>query len=72
MPAPADALEVISALRLGWYVAEVRGRNRPAGPRPPGNELPRGGDHSLPLRIERTPAELRAARVGGGLPGACG
>ena len=60
MPAPDDALEVIWALRLGWYVAEVRGRNLPAGPRPPGNELPRGGDHSLPLRIERTAAELRA------------
>ena len=60
MPAPADALEVIRALRLGWYVAEVRGRNLPAGPKPPGNELPSGGDHALPLRIERTPAARRA------------
>ena len=60
MPAPADALEVISALRLGWYVAEFRGRNLPAGPQPPGNALPRSGDHPLPLRNERTPAELRA------------
>lgn len=60
MPAPDDALEVISALRLGWYIAEVRGRNWPAGPQPPGDELPRGGTHSLPLRIERTAAELRA------------
>lgn len=59
MPAPADALEVVCALRLGWYVAEVRGRNRPAGPGPPGNELPSGGDHALPLRIERTPAARR-------------
>jgi hypothetical protein len=60
MPAPDDALEVICALRLGWYVAEFRGRNLPAGPQPPGNELPSGGDHPLPLRTERTAAELRA------------
>src|SRR6516162_1076209 len=52
MPAPEDALEVISALRLGW--------NRPAGPQPPGNELPDRDNHVLPLRIERTAAELRA------------
>src|SRR5712664_470407 len=60
MPAPDDALEVSRALRLGWYTAEVRGRNRPAGPRPPGNELPRSDHHFLPLRIERTAAEQRA------------
>ncbi len=60
MPAPEDADEVVFALRLGWYIAEVRGRNWPAGPQPPGDELPHGGDHSLPLRIERTAAELRA------------
>jgi hypothetical protein len=60
MPTPDDALEVICALRLGWYIAEVRGRNWPAGPQPPGDELPRGGNHSLPLRTERTAAELRA------------
>src|SRR5215831_10933893 len=60
MPGPGDALEVINALRLGWYVAEVRGRSRPGGPRPPGDELPSRGDHVLPLRIERTAPELRA------------
>jgi hypothetical protein len=60
MPTPDDALDVIRALRLGWYIAEVRGRNWPAGPQPPGDELPRGGNHSLPLRTERTAAELRA------------
>jgi hypothetical protein len=60
MPTPDDALDVIRALRLGWYIAEVRGRNWPAGPQPPGDEVPPGGSHSLPLRIERTPAELRA------------
>jgi len=60
MSAPDDALEVISALRLGWYIAEVRGRNRPAGPQPSVNELPDRDNHVLPLRIERTAAELRA------------
>jgi hypothetical protein len=60
MPAPDDELGVVRALRLGWYIAEVRGRNRPAGPHPPGNEVPGSGAHSLPLRIERTAAEQRA------------
>ncbi len=60
MPAREDVLEVVNALRLGWYIAEVRGRNRPAGPQPPGDELPSRGNHTLPLRIERTAAELRA------------
>ncbi|HEX9042925.1 MAG TPA: hypothetical protein VF838_18225 [Trebonia sp.] len=60
MPAPADAPEVVCALRLGWYIAEVRGRYRPAGRQPPGNDLPRCGGYSLPLRIERTVAEQRA------------
>lgn len=59
MSAPDDAHEVVNALRLGWYVAEVRGRNRPAGPRPPGDELPDRRDHVSPLRVERTPEELR-------------
>jgi hypothetical protein len=59
MPAPADALDVISALRLGWYMAEVRGRNWPAGPQPTGNELPDRYSYVLPLRVERTAAELR-------------
>jgi hypothetical protein len=60
MSAPVDAFEVVSALRLGWYVAEVRGRNRPAGPRPTGDALPDRSNYVLPLRIERTATELRA------------
>ena len=60
MPAPDDAPEVVCALRLGWYIAEVRGRNRPGGPQPPGNALPPCGSYSLPLRIERTAAEQQA------------
>jgi hypothetical protein len=59
MSGPGDALEVINALRLGWYVAEVRGRSRPGGLRPPGDALPSRGHHVLPLRIERTAVELR-------------
>jgi hypothetical protein len=59
MSAPEDSPQVVSALRLGWYVAEVRGRNRPAGPHPPGDQLPSRLNHVLPLRIERTATELR-------------
>jgi hypothetical protein len=59
MSEPEDSPQVVSALRLGWYVAEVRGRNRPDGPRPPAGLLPDRRDHVLPLRVERTPAELR-------------
>jgi len=59
LAAPEDADEVLAALRLGWYVAEVRGRNRPGGPVPPAESLPNRAGHVLPLRIERTPRELR-------------
>lgn len=33
--APADADQVLSAIRLGWYVAELRGFANPRGPTPP-------------------------------------
>jgi hypothetical protein len=59
MAAPEDSAEVLSALRLGWYLAEVRGRNRPGGPVPPAESLPNRLGHTLPLRSERTPEELR-------------
>jgi hypothetical protein len=54
-----DAHDVLSALRLGWSVAEMRGRNRPDGP--PGEVvgMPDHVDHPLPLRIERGKTELR-------------
>jgi hypothetical protein len=58
MAVPKDAATVVSALRLGWCMAEVRGRNRPDAPVGTGAEPPRTG-HALPLQIERTPAELR-------------
>jgi hypothetical protein len=44
---------VLSALRLGWYMAEVRGRNRPGGAVPPAENRPSRQGHVLPLRIER-------------------
>ena len=54
-----DARHVLSALRLGWSVAEMRGRNWPDGP--PGEVIgmPDHADHPLPLRIERGRTELR-------------
>jgi hypothetical protein len=57
--APDDAHKVMTAFRLGWYLAEVRGRNRPGGP--PGSSalMPDHIDHALPLRNERSPTELR-------------
>jgi hypothetical protein len=58
-PVLGDAEHILSAVRLGWGMAETRGRNRPDGR--PGNDarLPADNDHALPLRIERTPTELR-------------
>jgi hypothetical protein len=59
MAAHKDADDVLRALRLGWGVAELRGRNRPGAP--PGDvaRMPDHVDHALPLRIERGQAELR-------------
>jgi hypothetical protein len=59
MPAPDDADTVLAALRLGWYVAEVRGRNRPDTPAEPITGLPSLQGHPLRLQIEWTPIELR-------------
>jgi len=59
MPTPGDAPQVLGALRLGWYVAEVRGRNRPGGPQPAADPLPNRRGHVLPMRIERTGPEQR-------------
>ena len=59
MPSPADSDGVISALRLGWYVAEVRGRNRPDAPRPESGFTAANEVHVLPLRNERGEEDLR-------------
>lgn len=64
MAVPGDSAEVLNALRFGWYVAEVRGRNRPGSPRPATNALPNRLGHVLPLRIERTESELRIEAQG--------
>jgi hypothetical protein len=57
--APDDTKDVLCALRLGWFLAESRGRNRPGGQLGVKTSLPDHIDHALPLRIERSPAELR-------------
>ena len=59
MTAPDDAHKVMSALRLGWYLAEARGRNRPGGPPGSSARMPDHIDHALPLRNERSATELR-------------
>src|SRR5580658_5078519 len=57
--APDDANDVLCALRLGWFLAESRGRNRPGGQLGVKTSLPDHVDHALPLRVERGPTELR-------------
>jgi hypothetical protein len=57
--APSDAAQVMSALRLGWNLAEVRGRNRPGAPPGSNAQMPDHNDHALPLNNERSPTELR-------------
>lgn len=59
MTAPADAEKVLAALRLGWFLAEVRGRNKPCGPLGTTASMPDHDDNALPLRIERSATELR-------------
>jgi hypothetical protein len=54
-----DADQVLAALRLGWSVAEMRGRNRPDGPSGEVTGMPDRVDCPLPLRIERGTTELR-------------
>ena len=54
-----DAHDVLAALRLGWSVAEMRGRNRPDGPSGDVIGMPDHVNHPLPLRIERGKTELR-------------
>jgi hypothetical protein len=51
--------DVAAALRLGWTVAEVRGRNWPEGPRPAAARLPAVPGDVLPLRSQRTGSASR-------------
>jgi len=57
---PTPAADVRTAVRLGWAVAELRGRCWPDGPRPATSSLPERPAHTLPLRSQR-PAD--AARL---------
>src|SRR5262249_57433120 len=70
MAVPDDYDSVMEALRLGWDIAEVRGRNEGRAPLP-GDKLPTRTRHALPLRVERSPDELRieAQKVLGALAG---
>src|SRR5205823_4373259 len=59
MTVPEDAGTVLTAVKLGWLLAEVRGRNRPDAPPGAKAGLPGPPGHALPLRTEETPAEQR-------------
>ncbi|MEO7351718.1 MAG: hypothetical protein ABIR34_00290 [Marmoricola sp.] len=54
---------VETALRLGWAVAEARGRNWPHGPRPKAAPLPPAPGDVLPLRSQRTGSASRREAV---------
>jgi hypothetical protein len=58
-PPPPDADQVIDAFRLGWAIAELRGRHRPAVAHVEDGQPSVGVDNALPLAAERTPAEQR-------------
>jgi hypothetical protein len=59
MTVPDNAGRVLTAIRLGWSIAEVRGRNRPDAPPSARAGLPGPPGHALPLHVEQTSAELR-------------
>ena len=64
MAVPEDAGDVVTAMRLGWNLAEVRGRNRPDAPPGAKAGLPGPPSHALPLHIEQSQAELRIQAQG--------
>jgi hypothetical protein len=57
--APDDADDVLCALRLGWFLAEVRGRNRPGGQRGVSASMPQTDDPAFTPHIEPNATELR-------------
>ena len=66
MPPPGDVAVVLTAIRLGWCMSEVRGRNRPGwapgatGPVAPGApDTYEWGASTLPLESELDLAQLR-------------
>lgn len=60
---PSGTASVVDALRLGWAVAEVRGRHWPQGPRPHATPLPLRPDLVLPLRSQRVGSASRQEAV---------
>jgi hypothetical protein len=58
-PPPADAPEVTSAFRLGWAIAELRGRYRPGIEHVETAPTARRAQNALPLAAERTAVEQR-------------
>jgi hypothetical protein len=61
----AGTPDVRTAIRLGWAVAELRGRCWPDGPRPTTASLPVHPEHTLPLRsqLRDDAARLSAVRT---------
>jgi hypothetical protein len=55
--------DVETAVRLGWVVAELRGRSWPDGPRPATSSLPPRPQHTLPLRSQRGYAAAQLSAV---------
>jgi hypothetical protein len=54
---PAEAVEIRTVLRLGWLIAEVRGRARPGGPGSDYVPDMARGHWAIPLGSERSAAE---------------
>ena len=57
------APDVRTAVRLGWAVAELRGRSWPEGSRPATSSLPPRPEHTLPLRSQRGYAASQRSAV---------
>src|SRR5215469_5841816 len=64
MAVPEDDGDVVTAMRLGWNLAEVRRRNRPDAPPGAKAGLPGPSSHALPLHIEQSQTELRLQAQG--------
>ena len=60
---PTDLQEVQAAIRLGWLMAEVRGRARPDSLAWEGEHPMARGGWALPLASERSPVELGIERA---------
>jgi hypothetical protein len=61
--AGSGSADVETAVRLGWVVAELRGRSWPDGPRPATSSLPPRPEHTLPLRSQRGYAAAQRSAV---------